>query len=168
MKTKDLSGQRFSRLTVIAYAGKNKHNRSLWLCKCDCGNTKVISSNALQQGTTKSCGCLNQENHITKPNRTTHGQSHTRLYRIWKAMKSRCNNPNNPSYQKWYGSKGVKICDEWNQNFWMFYNWSICHGYKDNLTIDRINPEGNYEPSNCRWATPKEQAQNKRKGGGCH
>jgi hypothetical protein len=162
---KRLEGKRFGRLTVLSFHGKNKYNRSMWLCQCDCGNKKVISSNSLQQGLTRSCGCLDLEKHITNPNRTTHGFSGSRIYRIWKAMKNRCNNPNSNDYQKWYGSKGIRVCPEWNDNFWKFYNWSICHGYKDNLTIDRINPDGNYEPSNCRWTTAKVQANNKRKGG---
>ena len=140
----------------------------MWLCECDCGNKKVISSDCLTMGKTKSCGCLDKEKHITSPNRTTHGLYGTRIYRIWKAIKTRCNNPNSIDYKKYYGSKGVKICDEWNYNFWKFYDWSICHGYKDNLSIDRIDPYGNYEPSNCRWVTMKVQANNKRKGGDSH
>lgn len=168
MKIKDLTGQRFERLVILSFAGKNKYNRSLWLCRCDCGKEKIISSNCLQQGTIKSCGCLNHENHVNRPNRTTHGESSTRLYRIWKAMISRCYNPNNESYKKWYGSKGVTVCNEWRYNYWIFRNWSILHGYKDDLTIDRINPFGNYEPSNCRWVTLAVQANNKRKGGDSH
>jgi hypothetical protein len=164
MKRKDFTNQRFGRLTAINYVGKNKSNHSLWLFKCDCGNEKILSINPVQQGHTKSCGCLNQEKLHFEPNRTTHGCSNTRIYRIWKAMKRRCNNPNSIDYQKYYGSKNVKVCDEWNYNFWIFYNWSICHGYNENLTIDRINPYGNYEPSNCRWTTQKVQANNKRRG----
>lgn len=164
MKIKDLSGKRFGRLVALSYAGKNKWGHALWLYQCDCGNHKIISSNSVLQGNTKSCGCLDKEKHQTHPNRTTHGHCGERIYRIWKAMKNRCNNPNTPDYQKWYGSKGVQVCDDWNNNFWMFYNWSICHGYNDNLSIDRINPFGNYEPSNCRWATAQQQANNKRKG----
>ena len=162
LKIKDLTGKRFGRLTVVSFAGRNKYNRSLWNCLCDCGNQKIVNSNSLKRGLTKSCGCLDKEKHITHPNRTTHGECGTRLYRIWQGMISRCYNPNTPSYQKWYGSKGVTVCDEWRYNFWIFRNRAVLHGYKDNLTIDRIDPYGNYEPSNCRWATFQEQTHNKR------
>ena len=165
MKRIDLTNQKFGRLTAISFAGKNKYNRAMWLCRCSCGKEKVISSNSLRRGLTRSCGCLDQEAHIKKPNRTTHGESKTRLYRIWKRMKSRCYNPNTEDYKKWYGGQGVKMCDEWKCNYISFRNWSLQHGYNDNLTIDRINPFGNYEPSNCRWVTPAVQANNKRKGG---
>ena len=168
MKFKDLTGMRFGRLLVLSYEGTNQYKRSMWKCRCDCGNEKVISSNCLKMGHTSSCGCLNKEKRMISLNRTTHGFCGTRIYGIWKGIKSRCNNPNSIDYQKYYGSKGVKICDEWNQNFWKFYNWSICHGYKDGLTIDRIDPYGNYEPSNCRWTTADVQANNKRKGGDSH
>lgn len=162
---KDLSGQKFGRLTVLSFAGQGKYHNSLWLCKCECGNTKVISGNSLVQGATKSCGCLDHEKHITEPNRLVHGECNTRLYRIWKAMKSRCYNKNTKSYKRWYGSKGVQVCDQWRYNYVAFRNWSILNGYSDDLTIDRIDPCGNYEPSNCRWVTPAVQAANKRKGG---
>lgn len=166
-KAKNLAGQRFGRLTAVKPAGKNKQGRILWLCRCDCGNGHIVSSDCLLRGFSKSCGCLNHDNLLSGANRTTHGEHNTRLYRIWKGMKARCINPNTKSYQKWYGAKGVKICDEWKYNYWVFRNWAILHGYKDNLSIDRIDPYGNYEPSNCRWATVEEQAQNKR-GGDSH
>lgn len=159
---KDITGMIFGRLTAIKPAEKNKHGRWMWLCKCSCGNEKIVSSNALLRGYTKSCGCLDKEKHITHPNRRTHGQCGTRLYRIWKAMKKRCFNENNSDYKKWYGSHGVTVCNEW-LKFEPFYEWAIVNGYSDDLSIDRINPYGNYEPNNCRWATPKEQANNKRK-----
>lgn len=160
MKIKNLIGKTYGRLTVISYSGKNKHGRSMWLCKCNCGNYKIISSNSLQRGLTKSCGCLDREKHISNPNRTTHGESGTRLYRIWKAMKNRCCNPNSPDYKKYYGNKGVKVCDDWKYNYQSFRNWAISHGYEENLSIDRIDLNGNYEPSNCRWATAYEQRHN--------
>lgn len=167
----DLTDKVFGRLTVLEFAERAKDHHALWLCQCSCGNTKVISGNSLQQGRTKSCGCLDKEAHVQRPNRTDHGFSHHRLYRIWKAMKNRCLNPNSPDYQKYYGGRGITICDSWKNNFWRFYNWTILNGYNDNLSIDRIDPNGNYEPSNCRWATPEEQRRNQRrnlKGGVSH
>lgn len=168
---KNLTGNQFGRLTVLSYAGKNKYNRSMWRCRCACGNEKIISSNSLQQGTTRSCGCLDAEAHIERPNRTTHGLGKHRLYRIWKAMKNRCMNPNSPDYQKYYGGIGIAVCDQWRYSFLTFYIWAVCNGYKDELTIDRIDPYKGYSPDNCRWATAKEQRQNQRrvlKGGDSH
>lgn len=171
MYRKDLTGQVFGRLTVLGYSHQDQYNRSHWVCLCECGNKKTISSNSLSSGKTRSCGCLDKEAHSEKPNRTTHGLGKHRLYRIWKAMKNRCLNPNSPDYQKYYGSRSITICDEWRYNYWKFYLWAICNGYHDGLSIDRIDVNGNYEPSNCRWATPKEQRVNQRRvveGGDSH
>lgn len=160
---KDISGQTFGRLTAIKPVGKDNHNSYMWLCICSCGKEKITDGRSLRSGRVRSCGCLDHEAHILRPNRTVHGGHGTRLYRIWKAIKTRCNNPNNPSYIKWYGAKGVKVCDEWNDSYIPFKEWALSHGYEENLSIDRIDPYGNYEPSNCRWATAAEQARNKRK-----
>lgn len=160
---KDITGQIFGRLTAIECVGSNNWNRCLWLCKCSCGNTKIVDGSSLRMGRTRSCGCLDREKHITHPNRTTHGQCGTRIYRIWKAMKNRCLNPNTPDYKRWYGSNGITVCEEWKNDFSSFYEWSMANGYRDDLSIDRIDPSGNYEPSNCRWADAKTQANNKRK-----
>ncbi|MGX5476015.1 AP2 domain-containing protein [Bacillus toyonensis] len=154
MRKIDLTGQRFNRLFVLQEAGKNKHRQILWLCKCDCGNKKTVPGYDLRHDKIKSCGCM-QYAATTK-----HGQKGTRLYKIWEDMKRRCNNSNASSYRH-YGGRGIKVCEEWNE-FIPFYNWAKESGYKDTLTIDRINVNGNYEPSNCRWATKKQQSRNQR------
>lgn len=158
-KTKDLTGQTFGRLTVIERVGSSKNQKSLFLCKCSCGKTKVILGSSLTSKRVTSCGCLAKEE-ISKRTKT-HGKTNTRLHSIWNCMKTRCYNANSKSYQ-YYGAKGVTICEEWLKDFKAFYDWSMSHGYKENLTIDRINPFGNYEPSNCRWITMQEQRLNKR------
>lgn len=152
----DLTGQRFGRLTVIRKNGRMNRNVA-WECKCDCGNTKTISSYSLRSGRSQSCGCLNKE--LVTKMMTTHGKSGTRLHRIWTLMKNRCTSDTSPDYPK-YGGRGVTVCDEW-LKFDAFYEWSISHGYDDTLSIDRIDNDGNYCPDNCRWATKKQQENNK-------
>ena len=157
----DLTNQRFGRLVAIEPDGKNKYGRVVWKCKCDCGNYINVNSNSLSQNKTRSCGCLSNERRKSGNIRRTHGGCGTRLYRIWKNMKKRCNNPNSPDYIKWYGSHNIKVCDEWNNSFESFRDWAMSNGYNDNLSIDRIDVDGDYSPNNCRWSTNITQANNK-------
>lgn len=156
----DLSGMKFGRLTVLEFAF-NKSRRSYWKCKCECGNHKIIEGYKLKTGHTKSCGCLSRENFEKLKNMSIkHNLCNTRLYRAWINMKNRCYNKKLKEYKN-YGGRGIKVCDEWKNDFLVFYKWSIENGYSDDLTIDRIDVNGNYEPSNCRWTTIEIQANNK-------
>lgn len=156
----DLKGKKIGRLTVICRNGSNKKGHPLWLCRCDCGNEKNIIGESLRNNKTKSCGCLRDEK-IKKGLTNKHNMSNTRLYRIWNAMKRRCLTKTNDTFEH-YGGRGIKICNEWIEDYMNFYNWAINSGYSDELTIDRIEVNGNYEPSNCRWITIQEQQNNKR------
>lgn len=161
-KILDLTNQKFGRLTALHMVERNTSNKVQWLCKCDCGNFKKVTTGHLRSGHTNSCGCYNIESSITA--NISHGGKGTRLYNIWCDMKKRCYNQKHRSYER-YGGRDIKVCDEWLHDFSTFRDWSIVNGYADNLTIDRINNDGNYEPSNCRWTTQKEQNNNTSK---CH
>ena len=156
----DLIGKKFGKLTVIKNVGIDKKYNTLWLCKCDCGNEKIVARYKLTIGNTKSCGCLKKQ-HCSNLHKI-HGLSNTKIGYTWRGMKSRCYNPKNENYKN-YGGRGIKVCDEWLNDFMNFYNWSINNGYKEDLSIDRINSDGNYEPNNCRWIPWKEQTRNTRR-----
>lgn len=163
-------GTRFGRLTVVGLdhirerVDPKGRVRKLkyFLCKCVCGNNIVTQASNLTSGDTKSCGCYSKEcrkNCLIKFK--THGKSHTKLYERFRHIRERCYKKNSESY-KYYGGRGIKVCEEWNKDFMSFYNWAISHGYEDGLTIDRIDVNGDYCPENCRWVTTAIQNTNKR------
>lgn len=163
-KREVFAGERFGRLTVVEraenYISPQGQARKRWLCKCDCGGIVTIMARCLISGDTKSCGCLQKE--TAKSTFTKHGTWGSRLHVIWSSMKTRCYNKNHRGYN-YYGVRGITVCDEWRDDFQAFHDWAMANGYRDDLTIDRIDVDGNYEPSNCRWITMAEQQTNKRK-----
>ncbi|WP_288745778.1 hypothetical protein [uncultured Enterococcus sp.] len=150
----DLTGKTFSYLKVIERSsdkGNGKKPVVKWLCECECGDKVAVKSDSLLSGHTKSCGCK----------KLKHGKSNKeRLYQTWKNMRQRCNNPKRPDFKR-YGGRGIRVCNEWS-DYSNFRTWALSNGYDDSLSIDRINVNGNYEPSNCRWADNYVQANNVR------
>ncbi len=157
----DLTGNRYNKLTVIGVGGKDNYGKFLWECVCDCGNHTFIDSYRLKSGITKSCGCLRQELLHDGSQKVIHGLSRHRLHHEWRNIKDRCLNPKSASY-KYYGGRGITICDEWGSCFKTFFDGAISHGYSENLTIERIDVNGDYCPSNCAWVPQKEQTRNTR------
>lgn len=163
MKKLDLTGQRFGRLTVVECCGRSKDGQKVYLCRCDCGTEKKVRSGNLRNGNTQSCGCLSAEKTAERSRKRllVHGGCGTRLYSIWIDMRSRCT-WNKAINWHLYGGRGIKVCDEWVNNFTAFRDWAMTNGYSDDLQLDRIDNDGNYEPCNCKWSTRIEQGNNRR------
>jgi hypothetical protein len=153
----DLTDSIFGRWVVVKRAGSDKDNKPTWLCKCECGNTRIVNGASLRRGDSTSCGCYLRD--IT----TTHGMYKSRLNKTYRGLKQRCYNPKNTRYP-YYGGRGILMCDEWLGELGPvnFINWALENGYTDELSIDRIDNDGNYEPSNCRWVNQETQCRNRR------
>lgn len=153
----NLLNEKFGKLRVVSYSGLDNRKERVWECECDCGNVVCRNGGSLRIGKTTHCGCeLGKK--IGESN-TTHGQTKTRLYRVWSNMKTRCDNPNYYLTDS-YGARGITYCDDWIK-FESFMDWSLANGYREELTLDRINTNGNYEPNNCRWTTMSVQQNNR-------
>ncbi len=159
---KDITGQTFNRLTAIEFV-ECRNGYACWRFQCSCGNQKILPGYSVRNGSVKSCGCLHHDRDFAKLK--LKGDRNERglpiLYSIYTNMKYRCNNPNIPEYSN-YGGRGIKVCDEWSHDYDAFYDWAMSNGYSKDLTLDRINNDGDYSPSNCRWATKIVQQNNTR------
>lgn len=158
-QVKDITGQRFGLLTVIENVGKDKRGEAIWLCRCDCGNETTTTGYKLRSGWTKSCGCL-QTAQRKKGFNKRHGMTDTKLYTIWQNMKRRCYDKNNIMFSH-YGGRGICVCSEWLSRFETFAEWAKLTGYVEGLSIERIDVNGNYEPSNCKWIEKQKQYLNR-------
>jgi hypothetical protein len=162
----DLKNKKFGKLTVIERAPASNEKEAMWKCQCDCGNIVVTRGSSLRCGASKTCGCSRIEWSQTGNAKRTHGSTGERLYRVWVGMRQRCYLKIHNRYQR-YGGRGIRVCPEW-EDYTIFKTWAMSNGYNPNAkrgvcTIDRIDVNGNYEPSNCRWVDAKIQAQNKEK-----
>lgn len=158
-RAKDITGMKFNFIMPIRCVG-SEHKQRMWECKCDCGNIFITSATLIITGHTKSCGCLKRR--LASQRLRKHGQTDTRINRIWRRMKSRCNNPHAKDFS-YYGGRGINVCEEWSDSFENFRDWANANGYSDTLTLDRIDTNKNYNPNNCRWVDRTTQSRNQRK-----
>lgn len=158
---KDLTGQRFAMLVVSEFAGAVVTTRSFrrWLCRCDCGSEVVVRAQSLLSGNTKSCGCQHAQGKVVHGH--ARAKHHEPEYAIWTAMKNRCGNPSDKAWKN-YGGRGIRVCERWRNSYLAFIS-DVGRRPSPELSIDRINNDGNYEPGNVRWATREQQQANKRR-----